>query len=55
METLKNVKQAITNNTNNIVFISSETCSICHVDEPKTLPKAMMFHSIIWILCTSLS
>ena len=35
LESLKNVKQAITNNTNYIVFISSETCSICHVDEPK--------------------
>ena len=35
MENLTKVQEAITKNTNNIVFISSETCSICHVDEPK--------------------
>lgn len=35
MEKLTTVKQAINNTTNTIVFISSETCSICHVDEPK--------------------
>ncbi|MDT2595975.1 thioredoxin family protein [Enterococcus dongliensis] len=35
MTSLAHVKQAITQDMNNIVFISSETCSICHVDEPK--------------------
>lgn len=35
LETLETVKHAITNKINTIVFISSETCSICHVDEPK--------------------
>lgn len=35
MDNLTKVQDAITKNPNNIVFISSETCSICHVDEPK--------------------
>lgn len=35
MKTLETVQEAIKKNTNNIVFISSETCSICNVDEPK--------------------
>ncbi|MDU5336995.1 thioredoxin family protein [Enterococcus sp.] len=35
MERLTAVKKALTDQLNNIVFISSETCSICHVDEPK--------------------
>lgn len=35
MNDLTTVRQAIENETNSIVFISSETCSVCHVDEPK--------------------
>lgn len=35
MDNLTKVQDAITQNLNNIVFISSKTCSICHVDEPK--------------------
>lgn len=35
MNDLTTVQQAIANETNNIVFISSETCGVCHVDEPK--------------------
>lgn len=35
MKILATVQEAIKKDTNNIVFISSETCSICHVDEPK--------------------
>lgn len=35
MKKLASVRDAIRNDYNNVVFISSETCSICHVDEPK--------------------
>lgn len=35
MKNLTTVQESITNKTNNVVFISSESCSICHVDEPK--------------------
>lgn len=35
MEKLSMVQESLSNEANNVVFISSETCSICHVDEPK--------------------
>ena len=35
MENLTTVKKSLASETNSIVFISSETCSICHVDAPK--------------------
>ncbi|MBO0451221.1 thioredoxin family protein [Candidatus Enterococcus murrayae] len=35
MKNLSTVQKALTEETNNVVFISSESCSICHVDEPK--------------------
>lgn len=50
MATLASVKQAITAEMNNIVFISSETCSICHVDAPRVKKlaetNAIAFHQL---------
>lgn len=50
MERLNAVKEALNNQTNTIVFISSENCSICHVDEPKVRKiaedNAISFHHL---------
>ncbi|MGM0166168.1 hypothetical protein IGI39_001125 [Enterococcus sp. AZ135] len=35
MNHLTSVQESLIDETNNVVFISSATCSICHVDEPK--------------------
>lgn len=35
MSTLTEVQEALAKNLTSIVFISSMTCSICHVDAPK--------------------
>ncbi|MFC4771847.1 thioredoxin family protein [Enterococcus hermanniensis] len=44
MDRLANVQSDLTNQINTIVFISSPTCSICHVDEPKVRQLAADYH-----------
>ncbi|MDT2828930.1 MAG: thioredoxin family protein [Enterococcus viikkiensis] len=43
METLAAFQEAFKDEANTIVFISSETCSICHVDEPRARKLAQEF------------
>ena len=43
METLAAFQAALKDQTNTIAFISSENCSVCHVDEPKARKLAEEF------------